>query len=152
MLKDTINQDLKAAMLSGDKRLVEVLRGLKSAILYKEVADNKRDMGLDDQEIVAVFKKEQKSRRDAIEIYEQAGDEGRASEEKYQIEVIAKYMPEEVSEETISVLVKDSLKELAIENPTPQDMGRVIGAVKAKSPNADGALIAKVVKDRVSNG
>ncbi len=151
MLKATIDKDLKAAMLSGDKRLVEVLRGLKSAILYKEVADGKRDSGLSGEEIVAVFKKEQKSRRDAIALYEQANETVRADEEKYQLEVISGYMPEELSEEAIVHLVDEVLKDLGIEKAEPKDMGRIIGAIKARASNADGALVAKVVKEQVNS-
>jgi uncharacterized protein YqeY len=138
-------------MLSGDKRLVEVLRGLKSAILYKEVADGKREAGLSDEEIVTVFKKEQKSRRDAIALYEQAKETARADEEKYQLDVISKYMPEELSEEAVVSLVREVLDELGIEQPETKDMGRIIGAIKVKASNADGALVAKVVKEQVNS-
>lgn len=150
MLKADIEQDLKAAMLSGDKRLVEVLRMLKSAILYKEVADGKREGGLDDTAIVAVLKKEQKSRRDALALYEQAGDTGRATEEQYQLGVIAGYLPEELSPEVVKDLVQETIQKLGLGNPQPQDMGRIIGAVKAAAPNADGALIAQTVKEVLS--
>ena len=64
MLQQQITDDLKSAMLAGDKQLVGVLRDLKSAVLMKEVAENKRDVGLEDAEVVAVFKKEQKSRKE----------------------------------------------------------------------------------------
>ena len=152
MLKADIDKDLKAAMLSGDKRLVEVLRGLKSAILYKEVADSKREKGLSDAEIVAVLKKEQKSRRDSIAIYEQAGETARADEEKYQIEVISNYTPEEMSEDKVALVVKEVISNLGIVDPGPQDMGRIIGAVKQSAPTADGAVIAKVVKENINRG
>lgn len=149
MLKATIDQDLKAAMLSGDKRLVEVLRGLKSAILYKEVADGKREQGLTDDEIVAVFKKEQKSRRDSIALYEQAGEKVRADEEQYQIDVIEAYMPEPISEEVISAAVATVLADLGLVSPEPKDMGRIIGAVKQALPTADGSVISSVVKQSI---
>lgn len=150
MLKAEVDKDLKAAMLGGDKRLVEVLRGLKSAILYKEVADSKREQGLSDTEIVSVFKKEQKSRRDAIAIYDQAGETARAEEEQYQIDVIAKYVPEEMSEEKVAEVVLEVIKKLDIVEPKPQDMGRIIAEVKQSAPNADGAVIAKAVKQNIN--
>ena len=105
MLKADIDKDLKTAMLSGDKKLVEILRGLKSAILYKEVADGKRQEGLTDVEIVAVLKKEQKSRRDAIAIYESAGEKSRAEEEQNQIDVISKYVPTAMSKSKVIEVV-----------------------------------------------
>jgi uncharacterized protein YqeY len=149
MLKAEIDKDLKEAMLSGDKPLVEMLRTLKSAILYKEVADGNRDDGLNDEAIIAVLKKEKKSRNDAIALYQQAGETERAAEEQYQIDVISKYLPEEMSEEAIATVVAQAVADLAIENPEPKDMGIIIGTVKKLAPNADGALIAKVVKESI---
>ncbi len=146
MLKADIDKDLKTAMLSGDKSLVEGLRGLKSAILYKEVADGKKEEGLDDTAIVAVLKKEQKSRRDSIAIYEQAGETLRAETEQYQIDVISKYLPVEMSEEEIIKVAENVMLELGLNDPKPQDMGRLIGAIKQAAPNADGSIIAGVVK------
>ncbi len=150
MLKADIDKDLKTAMLSGDKKLVEILRGLKSAILYKEVADGKRQEGLTDVEIVAVLKKEQKSRRDAIAIYESAGEKSRAEEEQYQIDVISKYVPTAMSESKVKEVVLEVIKKLGIVEPKPQDMGKIISAVKQSAPNADGAVIAKAVKENIN--
>ncbi len=149
MVKADIEKDLKVAMLAGDKRLVEVLRGLKSAILYKEVADGKRDEGLDEPTILAVLKKEQKSRRDAIAIYEQAGEQARADEEAYQIDVISKYLPEEMSEAAVAEIVSKIISNLGLEKVEAKDMGRIIGEVKRAAPNADGALIAQVIKSNI---
>lgn len=149
MLKAAIDKDLKTAMLSGDKQLVEVLRGLKSAILYKEVADDARETGLSDEGIVTVLKKEQKSRKDAIGIYEQAGEHDRAAQEIYQIQVIQKYLPAEMSEDDIKNVINAVISEMGIETLTPQDMGKVIGTIKQREPNADGATVARLVKERI---
>jgi uncharacterized protein len=149
MLKADIDKDLKVAMLSGDKKLVEVLRGLKSAILYKEVADGKRDEGLDEQTIVAVLKKEQKQRRDAIAIYEKAGEKSRADEELYQIEIISNYLPLEMAESDVRAIVSDAIAKLGIEKLEAKDMGRIIAEVKRAAPTADGSLIAQVVKSSI---
>ena len=67
MLKDKIGADLKSSMLARDTERVEVLKGLKSAVLYEEVALKKREEGLSDDEILAVFKKESKKRREVLE-------------------------------------------------------------------------------------
>ncbi|MCA9323721.1 GatB/YqeY domain-containing protein [Candidatus Saccharibacteria bacterium] len=150
MVKADIDKDLKAAMLAGDKPLVEVLRSLKSAILYKEVADGKRDEGLEEDAIIAVLKKERKSRGDAIAIYEQAGEQERADKEKYQVEVIEKYLPEEMSAEAIESIVQQVVVELGLTEATPKDMGRIIGEVKKKAATADGSLIAQVVKNSIN--
>ena len=149
MLKSKLDEDLKAAMLDGDKRLVSILRGMKSAILYKEVADGRREEGLADDDVITVLKKEQKSRKEAKDMYSGAGETERADEEQYQLEVIQGYLPEEMSEEDVIKLVDDVISQIDGEI-SMKDMGRVIGSVKSKASNADGALIAKIVKEKIS--
>lgn len=151
-LKERIDSDLKQAMLARDKQLVSILRSLKSAILYKEVAEGKRDEGLNDDQTAAVFKKEKKSRQDALALYESANETERADEERYQIGVIEAYLPEEMSESDVVALVQKVIAELNIADPSAKDMGRIIGAVKSQAPNADGALVARVVKDALAGG
>ncbi|MCA9346264.1 GatB/YqeY domain-containing protein [Candidatus Saccharibacteria bacterium] len=145
MIKESIEKDLKAAMLTGDKRLVSILRSIKSAILYKEVAEGKRDTGLDETSIISVLKKEQKSREDAVDLYEKANEVERADEEQYQINVIKKYLPEEVAESRIKQLVDEAINTLDIGTPNSKDLGAIIGYVKKAEPNAEGSIIARVV-------
>jgi len=152
MLKKDIDGDIKTAMLAGNKRLVEVLRSIKSAVLYKEVADGKRDEGLDDDDIVKVLKKERKSRMDAQELYAKANEKERAQEEEYQISVIEGYLPEELSEEKVLALVESVISDLNLENLDMKDMGKIIGTAKQKEPNADGAMLSKIVKDLIVKG
>ncbi len=73
-IKQQIDQDLKQALLSGKKDLVTTLRGLKSAILYVEVAQNKRETGLPDQEVIEVFTREAKKRQESADLYAQGGN------------------------------------------------------------------------------
>jgi uncharacterized protein YqeY len=145
MLKARIDSDLKDAMLSGDKPLVEVLRGVKSAFLYKEVAEGSRDTGLTEDAYVAVLKKEAKARKDAMSLYEQAGETARYDHEAYQLKIIESYLPEEMSEDQIKSLVAEVLQAIGGE-VTMRDMGRVIAEVKSRAPNTDGAKIAAIVK------
>lgn len=152
MLKADIDRDLKAAMLARDKRLVSILRSLKSAILYKEVAEGKREEGLDDASILAVLKKERKSRRDASGMYHKANETERGDEEDYQIEQIENYLPEEMSEQAVADLVRAVISKLGIDSPEMKDMGRIIGAAKQKEPSADGNMLSKVVKELINKG
>lgn len=149
MLKQQIDQDLKQAMLSGDKELATVLRGLKSSILYAEVAEGKREEGLNDEAIVTLLQKEAKKRQESVDLYRQGGDEERASKEEQEKAIIAKYLPAQLSEDEVKTLVGAEVAKL--ENPSLQQMGQVIGAVKqASKGSADGALIARLVKERLS--
>ena len=150
MLKETINADLKTAMLAGDKHKASVLRDIKSAILNREVADGKRDEGLSDEVIISVLKKEQKTRRESLDVYEKAGEDARAGEERFQLEVIAAYLPEELSEEATKDIVEKTIVRMSEETElSMKDMGSVIGNVKAQNPNADGALVARFVKEQL---
>jgi uncharacterized protein YqeY len=146
MLKDKIGADLKSAMLARDTETVEVLKGLKSAVMYEEVAQKKRDVGLDDVEILAVFKKESKKRQDSIGLYRQGGNEQQALKEQSEKDIIDSYLPPGLTEQEISKVISDVMTELELADPKPQDMGRIIGAVKKAAPNADGSIVASLVK------
>lgn len=147
-LKQQIDADLKAAMLAGDKVLAETLRGIKSAILYAEVAANKREAGLNDDEVVQVLTKEAKKRQESADLYKQGGNETKAQAELAEKEVIQKYLPEQLSEADIKKLVDEVVS--SISDVNPQMMGQIIGQVKQKAGSgADGAVIARLVKERL---
>lgn len=144
-LKAQLDANLKTAMLGGDKFRADVLRGLKAVILNEEVAQGKRDTGLDDSAIEQLISKEVKKRADSAEQYEAAGRPELAEAEKQESAVLVAYLPEQLSEDEIQKTIDATVTELGASGP--QDMGRVIGAVKAKLGNtADGAVIARLVK------
>lgn len=149
MLKDQLDQDLKAALLAGDKTLVTTLRGLKSAILYAEVEKKVREKGLSDEEIVVLFSKEAKKRQESADLFKQGGNTEKAKAELAEKVVIEKYLPAQLSDDELAKVVDDCIAEL--QPRSPQAMGQVIGAVKAKvGANADGSRIASIVKERLS--
>src|ERR671929_50955 len=98
-LKERIDQDLKQAMLAGDKTLVTTLRGLKSAILYAEVAKGSRDKGLSDEEVVEILTKEAKKRQESADMYSQGGSAEKAEAELTEKTVIEKYLPAQLSDQ-----------------------------------------------------
>lgn len=150
MIKQTIDQDIKSAMLSGDKPLVMALKNLKSAILYAEVAAGKRDEGLDDQTVTSILQKELKKRTEAAQLYEQGDNKEQAANERFEETVIQKYLPAQLDEHAINQLIDQAIKDLGIELNN-QAMGRIIAAVKQKSGGAaDGSLTARLVKARLS--
>jgi len=148
-LKVTLEQDIKTAMLAGDKTLVTTLRGLKSAILYVEVAEGKRDDGLSDDDIIKVFQKEAKKRQESADLYAQGGNIDKQSAELAEKTVIEKYLPAQLSEQELSAIIDDVITST---NATGmQAMGQVMGAVKARTgAGADGALLARLVKERLA--
>jgi uncharacterized protein len=150
MIKQTIDQDIKAAMLAGDKRLTTTLRGLKSAILSVEIETGKRDQGLNDQEAIGVLQKEVKKRIEAADLYEQSGNIEQANEERFEQDAIQKYLPKQLTEGEIDALIDEAIAEFKIELNN-QAMGKLIAAVKDKSGGAaDGATVAKLVKVRLN--
>ena len=145
MLKARIDQDLKAALLAGDKVLATTLRGLKSTILYAEVAQGVREQGLDDEAIIALFAKEAKKRQESADLYTQGGNDEKAAAELTEKKVIEAYLPAQLSDEELVSLVDATIEELGLSGPAA--MGQVIGAVKQKTAGqADGARIAQLVK------
>lgn len=149
MIQQQLKDDIKAAMLAGETLRVETLRGLKSVILYAEVAANKREAGLSDDEILSLFAKEAKKRQESADLYVQGGSQERADKELAEKAIIETYLPAQLSESDIAALVDEAIAALGATGM--QDMGKVIGAVKSKAGNtADGSLIAKIVKERLS--
>lgn len=145
-LKEQIDADLKTAMLARDAFRTDTLRGLKAAILNEEVAKGARETGLGDEAIEQLIAREAKKRDEAANLFEQGGNQASADKERAEKELLGAYLPEQLSEEEIQKLVDEAVAEIQPEGM--KDMGRVIGAVKAKAGNsADGALVAKLVKD-----
>ncbi len=147
-VKDQINADLKTAMLARDKPLTLVLQSLKSAILYKEVETGTRDTGLPESDILAVLKKEKKSRLDSLALYVQAGEKERANEESYQISVIDTYVPEALDADKTRELVLEAIADLGLDSVTMKDMGVIMQAVKAKNDAVEGSVVSQIIKER----
>lgn len=155
MLKQQIDQDLKAALLAGERLKVTVLRGLKSTITYAELDQNAREKGLDDEVILALLAKEAKKRQESADLYLQGGASERATKELEEKVIIEHYLPAQLSQSEVKKLVGKAVTDF---NPTGlKDMGRIIAAVRQQTAGrADGALIAKLAKnalsERVSKG
>jgi uncharacterized protein YqeY len=149
-LKQRIFDDMKAALLGGDRFEGETLRNLKAAILNEEVAQGKRETGLTDEEIEQVIAKEVKKRNESAAIYDQNMRQDSADEERREAEILSRYMPEQLSEAELKTIVDAKMAEL--DATDMKMMGQVIGAVKKEVGNtANGALLAKLVKEKLNN-
>lgn len=148
-LKERINDEMKAALLGGNRFVGETLRNLKAAILDEEVKQRKRDEGLSDSEIEKVIAREVKKRTESAKIYRDNGRPELAEPEEQELEVLKAYLPEQLSETELTTLVEQKIAVLGVSGL--QAMGQVIGAVKAEVGNkADGTLLATVVKNTLS--
>lgn len=148
-LSAQIQDDMKAALLGGDRFVGDTLRNLKAAILNEEVAQGKRETGLSDEEIEKVIAREVKKRKESIAVYEANGRPELAETEKQEADVLVKYLPEQLSEEKLREIVAAKVVELGVTDA--KGMGQVIGAVKQQVGNtADGALLARIVKESLN--
>ena len=144
-LKEQINNDLKAALLGGNRFVADTLRNLKAAILNEEVALGRRDEGLDDTEIEGIIAREVKKRNESKALYNQNDRPELAEVEQNEIEVLAAYLPQQLTEDEIQAVIDEVVAELGATDM--KAMGQVIGAVKARCGTAaDGATVAKLVK------
>lgn len=148
-LKQRLTDDIKAALLGGDRFVGETLRNLKAAILNEEVAQNKRDEGLEDPVVEQIIAREVKKRNESIKLYVQGGRQDLAEAEQKEIDVLKVYLPEQLDEAAVKSIVEAAVAQLGATGMS--DMGKVIGVVKSKVGNsADGALVAKLVKQALS--
>jgi uncharacterized protein YqeY len=129
VLRDDINNTLKEAMKSGDGRRVSTLRLINAAILERETRGAERTT-LTDAEIVDVMQKMVKQRQEALELYEKAGRNELAAQEREEIGIISAYLPKQMSDIEAAHAISALIKEL--EAATLKDMGRTMAALKQR--------------------
>lgn len=149
-LKQTIQDDFKAALLSGDRFRGEVLNAIKSAVLYEEIASKKREAGLSDAEIENVIAREVKKRKESASIYLENNRKEAADQELKEAAIMEEYLPEKISEAELIKKIDDKIKELEVSDI--KGMGKVIGALKSEFGSAvDGKLLSDKVKEKLTN-
>ena len=143
-LEADINSDIKAAMLTRDKRTLEALRAVKAAILLAKTEKGAEGGVASDTEM-RILQRLVKQRRDSAELYAAQGRKDLEEEERFQLEVIERYLPEQLSEEEVRGIIERIIEESGA--ASMKDMGRVMGmATKQLSGKADNKLIASLVK------
>lgn len=144
-IQERLERDLKTALLSGDKKTAETLKGLKNTIQYEAVNLKVSKQEISDLQIQNLLAKESKKRQDAADLYHKVGEADRANSELQEKRIIEQYMPKPLSETEIVRIIEE--EKAKITNLGPGDMGRLIGAVKARvGARAEGAVIARLVK------
>lgn len=142
MIYSKLKEESVTAQKAGDIRMLGALKFIISELGY---AIDMRKGEPTDEEVVRVLSKEAKKRRDAIEIYEKAGDMVRADQEKYELNLIEKYLPQLMSEVEVEAEV------VKIASETGLTGGRLMGAVMGKlRGKADGAVINRIVTAKFS--
>src|SRR5688572_14670440 len=143
-LKQQIDNDIKKAMLAKNKEELEALRAVKSLILLAETDKGSAgDISSDTEN--KLLQKAVKQRKESAEIFLQQGRHELADKETFQLEVISRYLPKQLSEEQVVAALKNIIEQVGAKGP--QDMGKVMGAAtKTLSGQADGKVISELVK------
>ena len=146
-LTETINEQLKTAMKSGDKLRLETLRSLRAGILEFEKSGVDRAMTPDDE--FKILNSAAKKRKDAIEQYEAVGRTDAAEQERAELAIIMEFLPEQMSREEIEAAVADLARQIGASQQS--DFGKLMGAAtKALKGKADGGAIQQAAKALLS--
>ena len=146
-MQEQIDLDLKNAMKSGDKFTLSVLRMLKSAIIYEQTNGEKHE--LTDDDIMSVIKKQVKTRKTSMEEYLSYDRKDLADNLQKEIDILSKYLPEELSDEELTKIIDEIITELKPDGM--KGMGMVIKAVSAKcGAAADMKKVSSIVKEKLS--
>ncbi|HEX7683654.1 MAG TPA: GatB/YqeY domain-containing protein [Trinickia sp.] len=145
-LKDRINDDMKAAMRARETGRLAAIRLVLAAIKQREVDER---VTLDDAAVTAVIDKMIKQRKDSISQFEAAGRSDLVEQESAELAVLAAYMPAQLSDAEIAEQVQAAVAEIGATGP--QDMGKVMGVLKAKlAGRADMTAVSARVKAALS--
>lgn len=148
MLEGKIEADLKTALLGGDKKRAEVLRGLKSVLLNEKIAKGLREVGLSDEQVLTLIAKEAKKRTESADMYKSAGAIDRAEAELSEKAILEEFLPTQMTDKELAAAVEEVIAQLG-ENA---QMGQAIGAVRQKvGAQADGGRIAQAVKAKLGS-
>lgn len=143
-LKQQIDNDIKKAMLAKNKEELEALRSIKSMILLAETDKGAADNISSDAE-GKLLMKAAKQRKESADIFVQQNRQDLADKELFQLEVISRYLPKQLTEAEVIEAVKAVIQEVGANGP--QDMGKVMGvATKKLAGQADGKVISDLVK------
>jgi uncharacterized protein YqeY len=145
-LKDKLQQDMKAAMRAGEKPRLAVIRLINAAIKQREVDER---IELDDDQVTAAIDKMAKQRRESIEQYEKAGRDDLANQEKFELELLKSYLPEQLGEAEIDAMIEAAVT--ATGASSIKDMGKIMGQLKPKlAGRADMGAVSGKIKARLS--
>ncbi|MFK3650279.1 GatB/YqeY domain-containing protein [Lysobacter enzymogenes] len=145
-LKQRLTEDMKAAMKSGDKHSLGVIRLINAAIKQREVDER---IELDDTAVIAVLDKMVKQRRDSITQYEAAQRDDLAQIERDEMVVIDRYLPAKMGEAEILAVLDATIAEVGATGPA--DLGKLMGPLKAKlGGKADMGQVSALAKQRLA--
>jgi uncharacterized protein YqeY len=147
--QERIDADLREAMRAKDATKLGVLRMLKSALKYAEIAKSGTEGELNDAEAAQVIRKQVKQRQDSIESFEKGGRPELADKEKEELSILNAYLPQAMSADEIASVVRETIAEAGAKSKA--QMGAVMKALQAKvAGRADGKALSQEVARQLS--
>ncbi|MBS1682369.1 MAG: GatB/YqeY domain-containing protein [Bacteroidetes bacterium] len=142
-LKQKIDSDIKSAMLAKNKEELEALRSIKSMILLEETKGGSGEVTAEAEN--KLLMKAAKQRKESAEIFQKENRDDLAKRELFQLEVISRYLPKQLTSTEVEAILKNIITQVGAQGP--QDMGKVMGtATKQLAGQAEGKLISELVK------
>ena len=145
-MRDAISEGYKTALKAGDKRRTATLRAVNAAIKDKDIdARGQGKPPLSDADLLSLLQKMIKQRQESVELYDKGGRAELAAQEREEIAIISAYLPKQMSEDEVKAAIAAVIAESGASGI--KDMGKVIGALKAKyAGQMDFAKASGVVK------
>ena len=145
-IRPLIEEAVKISMKNRDKETTSALR-MAISELKKEEID--KQIELEDEQVIQILQRMIKQRKDSYSQFSNAGRNELAEKEQKEIDILSEFLPEQLSEEELSSMVLEVIKETGAEGP--QDMGKVMGSLKQRiQGNADMGLVSKIVKETLT--
>ncbi len=129
-MRERFTEMLKTAMKAGDKPRVATVRLIQAALKDRDIEARGAGKTVSDDDILALLQKMVKQRQDSIALYEQGGRVDLADQERAEIAIIAEFLPKAMDESEVAAAIRAAIAETGA--ASPKDMGKVIGALKAK--------------------
>lgn len=146
-LTDQLQADMTAAMKARDAETVATLRMVIAAVKNAKVSAG-HSGDVTDEETLELLTREAKKRNEAAEAYDAAGRDELAAKERRELEIIRRYLPEQLDEDTVRSLVDEAIADTGASGPS--DLGKVMSAVMPKvKGRADGKVVNRVVRERL---
>ena len=145
-IRPLIEEAVKVSMKNRDKETTSALR-MAISELKKEEID--KQIELEDEQVIQILQRMIKQRKDSYSQFSDAGRNELAEKEQKEIDILSEFLPEQLSEEELSSMVLEVVKEIGAEGPL--DMGKVMGSLKQRiQGNADMGLVSKLVKENLT--
>lgn len=128
-MRAQFTDDLKTAMKAGEKRRVETIRMIMAALKERDIEARTSGKPVGDEDILALLQKLVKSRQESAEIYEKAGRDDLATQEREEVAIISAYLPKQLDEAAVKAAVEAAIAETGA--ASMKDMGKVVAALKA---------------------